>query len=89
MPPPAAPSASISNGTVKAKLWLPDVKDGYYRSTRFDWSGSVWSLETGGHSYFGQWFPTYDPMKHDAITGPVEDYAPLNYDEGKPGDTFG
>jgi hypothetical protein len=82
------PSASIGNGVVKAKLWLPDVKDGYYRGARFDWSGSVWSLESGGHSYFGQWFPRYDPLKHDSITGPVEDYAPLNYTEAKPGETF-
>jgi hypothetical protein len=82
------PSASISNGVVKAKLWLPDAKDGYYRSTRFDWSGSIWSLESGGHSYFGQWFPRYDPLVHDSITGPVEDYAPLNYTEAKPGETF-
>jgi len=82
------PSASISNGMVKAKLWIPDVDNGYYRSTRFDWSGSVGSLEAGGHSYFGQWFPLYDPKKHDSITGPVEDYAPLNYTEAKPGETF-
>ena len=82
------PSASISNGAVKAKLWLPDVKAGYYRGARFDWSGSVWSLEAAGHSYFGQWFAAYDPLKHDAITGPVEDYAPLNYAEAKPGETF-
>ena len=83
-----APSAAITNGLVKAKLWLPDTKAGYYRGTRFDWSGSVSSLETGGHSYFGQWFAAYDPMKHDAITGPVEDYAPLNYAQAKPGETF-
>ena len=33
-----APSASITNGLVKAKLWLPDTKTGYYRGTRFDWA---------------------------------------------------
>ena len=72
---------------VKATLWLPDANDGYYRSTRFDWSGSIWSVETGGHSYFGQWFAKYDPMAHGSITGPVEDWAPLNYDEAKPGES--
>ena len=82
------PSSSISNGTVRAKLWLPDVQNGYYQGTRFDWSGSVWSLESGGHNYFGQWFPRYDPKAHGSITGPVEDYAPLNYTEAKPGETF-
>ena len=82
------PRASISNGTVRATLNLPDVNNGYYQGTRFDWSGSIWSLESGGHTYFGEWFPKHDPKVHDAITGPVEDYAPLNYAEAKPGETF-
>jgi hypothetical protein len=82
------PATSIGNGVVRAKLYLPDSNDGYYRGTRFDWSGSVASLETNGHTYFGQWFPRYDPKLHDSITGPVEDYAPLNYEESKPGETF-
>jgi len=82
------PSASISNGEVRAKLYLPDAENGYYRGERFDWSGSVASLEAKGHSYFGVWFPRYDPKLHDSITGPVEDYAPLNYTESKPGETF-
>jgi hypothetical protein len=83
-----APEVSIANGVIRAKLYLPDPVNGYYRGTRFDWSGSVSSLETNGHSYFGQWFPRYDPKLHDSITGPVEDYAPLNYTESKPGETF-
>jgi hypothetical protein len=82
------PTASISNGRVRATLTLPDVDNGYYRGTRFDWSGSISSLEAAGHSYFGQWFARWDPHVHDSITGPVEDYAPLNYTEAKPGETF-
>ena len=82
------PSATIGNGKVRATLILPDVKNGYYRGTRFDWSGSVTSLEAGGHSYFGQWFARWDPLVHDSITGPVEDYAPLNYADAKPGENF-
>ena len=82
------PAAFISNGVVRAKLYLPDAESGYYRGTRFDWSGSVASLEANGHTYFGQWFPRYDPKRHDSIPGPVEDWAPLNYTESKPGETF-
>jgi len=82
------PAATITNGVVRARLHLPDADNGYYRGTRFDWSGSVASLETNGHTYFGQWFARYDPKIHDSITGPVEDYAPLNYTEAKPGETF-
>jgi hypothetical protein len=86
------PQAQISNGTVHAKLYLPDAADGYYRATRFDWSGVVASLEFQGHNYFGVWFPHYDPKLHDAITGPVEEYrtgdSGLGYADAKVGQTF-
>lgn len=72
---PQAPAARISNGLVSAILFLPDAVNGYYRGTRFDWSGAVADLRAGDHSYFGRWFPAYDPKKHDAIPGPVQDYV--------------
>ena len=86
------PEATISNGSVRARLYLPDAENGYYRGTRFDWSGVIASLEFKGHNYFGKWFPSYDPKLHDSITGPVEEYrtgdSGLNYAEAKPGETF-
>lgn len=86
------PQAEIANGALRAKLYLPDAADGYYRATRFDWSGVIASLEFQGHSYFGVWFPRYDPKLHDSITGPVEEYrtgeSGLGYDEAKVGGTF-
>lgn len=86
------PQAEITNGDVKAKLYLPDAANGYYRATRFDWSGVVSSLEYKGHQFFGVWFPRYDPKINDAITGPVEEYrtgeSALGYAEAKPGENF-
>ncbi|WP_234364396.1 hypothetical protein [Lunatibacter salilacus] len=82
------PEAVINNGVVQATLYLPDSETGYYRGTRFDWSGVIGSLEYNGHSYFGQWFPTYDPFLHDAITGPVEAFDPIGYENAQPGETF-
>ncbi|MGA3206107.1 MAG: hypothetical protein ABSF12_26735 [Bryobacteraceae bacterium] len=86
------PEATISNGAVTAKLMLPDVANGSYRGTRFDWSGIISSLTYSGHEYFGQWYPTHDPKIHDAITGPVEEFlsdgAGLGYADAKPGETF-
>lgn len=86
------PQAEISNGVVRAKLYLPDAQDGYYRATRFDWSGQIASLEYKGHTFFGQWFEKYDPKLHDAIMGPVEEFltngAGLGYAEAKPGENF-
>ena len=82
------PRAEISNGVIRAKLYLPDAQNGYYRGTRFDWSGVISSLEYQGHNYFGEWFEKFDPTVHDvdltngvragtpsAITGPVEEFS--------------
>jgi hypothetical protein len=82
------PEAQITNGIIKAKLYLPDTVNGYYRAMRFDWSGVISSLEFKGHEYFGQWFPKYDPLINDAIMGPVEEFTPIGYDDAKPGDKF-
>lgn len=86
------PEAQISNGAITARFYLPDAERGYYRGTRFDWSGVIYSLQAGGHEYFGQWFDKYDPKLHDAITGPVEEFrtgdAGLGFEDAKPGDTF-
>jgi hypothetical protein len=89
---PTPPQASISNGVIQAKLYLPDAAAGYYRGTRFDWSGVFASLTYAGHNYFGPWFEHYDPKIHDAISGPVEEFlsgaSAIGYDEAKPGGTF-
>ncbi len=87
-PAQSFPQADISNGIVHARFYLPDTAKGYYRSTRFDWSGVMPSLEYKGHSYFGQWFPRYDPTLNDAIMGPVESFSPLGYDQAIAGGTF-
>ena len=87
------PQAEISNRLVRAKLYLPDVENGYYRGPRFDWSGVIASLEYAGHNYFGQWSPrTEDRTAQTSISGPVEDFrtngTALNYAEAKAGETF-
>jgi hypothetical protein len=86
------PETQISNGILQAKLLLPDAQKGYYRGTRFDWSGAIWSLQFQGHEYFGKWFDHYDPRIHDAIMGPVEEFLTngmgLGYQEAKVGESF-
>jgi hypothetical protein len=97
------PQASISNGQITAKIYLPDPVNGYYRSTRFDWSGALNSLEYKGHNYYGVWYDRVDPKVINwvwdgtdivsgpcsALYGPVDEFqVPLGYDEAKPGGTF-
>ena len=83
-----APQAKISNGLVSATLNLPDVDNGYYRATRFDWSGVMPHLEHDGHTYFGKWFKNYDPKVHESVMGPAEVFSPIGYEEAKVGEEF-
>ncbi|GAB4006040.1 hypothetical protein GCM10028808_07180 [Spirosoma migulaei] len=82
------PQAELSNDLIQTSLYLPDAGNGYYQGTRFDWSGAFKDLTYKGHSFIEPWFENYDPKLHDAISGPVEEFAPLGYTDAKPGDTF-
>lgn len=86
------PKAQLSNGDVDAVVFLPDPVRGYYRSTRFDWSGVIGCASYKGHRFWGEWFPKYDPLLNDSITGPVEEFrsqdGALGYGDAKPGQPF-
>ena len=83
------PQVEITNGQIiHLKLYLPDARNGYYRGTRFDWSGVIGSLKYAGHDYYGPWFDKVDPSVHDyqyqgsaiiastcsGATGPAEEF---------------
>jgi hypothetical protein len=83
------PRIELDNGVLKAEFYLPDARKGFYRGTRFDWSGVIGRLEYQGHRYYGPWFTKTDPAVIDfiyqgaeiiagpcsAITGPVEEFS--------------
>lgn len=77
---------------MSATVLLPDTQNGYYRGSRFDWSGLVGCLAVNGHTFFGEWFSRYDPLISDAVVGPAEEFrhptSEIGYDEAKPGDLF-
>lgn len=83
----AYPEAELQNRELKIKIYLPDAEKGYYRGTRFDWAGVINSLEYEGHQYFGPW-REHDPLAHDAITGPVESFTPIGFENAEAGDPF-
>lgn len=86
------PRATLSNGPVRMDLCLPDPENGYYRGTRFDWSGVVMRLSWNGHEFFGEWQDSDDPTLHDRISGPVESFqngdSALGYREARVGEGF-
>jgi hypothetical protein len=83
------PKAELSNDVLRVTVYLPNKETGFYRGTRFDWSGVIASLEYAGHKYYGPWFTKTDPNVIDfvyrgsdivagpcsAITGPVEEFS--------------
>lgn len=83
------PQAEISNGQIRVMVYLPDAKAGFYRATRFDWSGMIYRLIYHGHEYYGQWFQRVDPSVRDftydggdivaspctAALGPAEEFV--------------
>lgn len=84
------PATEIRNQWVSMKLYLPNPENGYYRATRFDWSGIISSLLYEGHEYFTYWKSTHDPTVHEDLSGPVESYSTpgLGYEEASPGEHF-
>lgn len=83
------PQAEIANSWLRVNLYVPDAEKGYYRATRFDWSGVIQSLRFNGHEYFGPRLPQHDPLVHNSISGPVESFsANLGYAEAEPGGSF-
>src|SRR5580704_5974366 len=98
-----APSATITNGMVTAKIFLIDPGKGFYRGTRFDNAGMVASLTYRGQEFYGPWFDlsshlqvrdfVYTPDDivagpTSAASGPVEEFTPIGYDDAAPGGRF-
>jgi hypothetical protein len=85
------PEITIANKHLKVTIYLPDSEKGYYRATRFDWSGVIKRVEYQNHHYFGEWLPSHNPNDHENIIGPCEEFGmqePLAYKDAKPGETF-
>jgi hypothetical protein len=92
----------ISNGVLRVGLYPPNVHNGYYRGTRFDWSGMIHRLQYKGHEYYGPWYDKMDSDVRDFVyrdgaivagacswaTGPAEEFDEIGYDAAAPGGTF-
>nr|WP_195461631.1 hypothetical protein [Alistipes sp. D31t1_170403_E11] len=82
------PVLRITNRHVSAQICLPDTECGYYRGTRFDWSGIVRDLRSRGHRYVSEWQSRHDPLRHDGLTGPADEFTQIGYEQARPGEEF-
>ncbi|MDB5438002.1 MAG: hypothetical protein JWM33_429, partial [Caulobacteraceae bacterium] len=84
----AAPSVTLTNGLVTARVYTPGLPNSFYRGTRFDNAGVVGSLTYKGHEYYSLWFTKTSASTRDfvydgndiisgpntSVTGPMEEF---------------
>lgn len=76
---------TLEKGGLRIVLAAPGE---YYRGTRFDHAGVFRAIYKAGRNYADEWFPVYDPLKHDAVCGPSEEFGEIGFDEAAPGGRF-
>ena len=86
------PSVRLANGVLALTVYRPDAKNGFYRGTRFDWSGMLGRVEYAGHVFWTPWKPgPHDPDGNDDVLGPAEEFDqtdPPGFGEARPGKSF-
>ncbi|MBI1387826.1 MAG: hypothetical protein GC154_05210 [bacterium] len=85
------PSVTLNNGSLEMLLYPPDAASGYYRGSRFEWSGVIQQVKYAGYTVFGDWKATHDPRNHDDVNGPVGEFGmktPLGYTDASVGGPF-
>jgi len=87
------PQTTVATDALKLTIALPDAEKGFYRGTRFAWSGVILSAEFAGHRVFAPFRPYGDTTGHDNnIAGPAEEFdledPPPGYAEAKAGEPF-
>ena len=68
---------TLERGSTRLRMMDPRAEEPYYRGTRFDRTGIILGLESGGHRYVQPWQRHYDPWSHDAVSGPAEEFLPI------------
>jgi hypothetical protein len=85
------PKLELDNGVMQASIYLPDAGQGYYRGTRFDWSGIIERVDYDGHRFYAPLHTQHDPLGHDSVSGPAEEFAmfnPMGFAEAEAGESF-
>jgi hypothetical protein len=85
------PRLQLDNGILQVSIYLPDAERGYYRGTRFDWSGIIERIDYAGHRFYAPLHPQHDPLGHDHVSGPAGEFAmfrPMGFAEAAAGESF-
>jgi hypothetical protein len=81
----------VNDTGTRVTVMLIDPEKGFYRGTRFDWSGHIAQAKYRGHTFFGLWRTPHDPTNYEHGVGPTDEFGiqnPPGYLEAKPGEAF-
>ena len=70
------------------KLTIHEAGTPFYRGTRFDHSGLMESVLWEGTELAGRWFEHFDPLIHDCVCGPAEEFGAVGFEDAAPGECF-
>src|SRR5262245_27634661 len=79
--PEEPPHVTLTRGDLTVTVLLPDARNGYYRSTRFDWSGLVARVAFRGHTFYAPWKRTHDPNNFEDALGTAEEFGTAGPDD--------
>ena len=85
------PRLELDNDIIRVTIFLPDAERGYYRGTRFDWSGIIERVDYAEHRFYAPLHAQHDPLRHDSVSGPAEEFAmfnPMGFAEAAAGESF-
>jgi hypothetical protein len=86
------PHRMLRNDTgLRVMVMLVDGEQGFYRGTRFDWSGHIAQARYRGHTFFGLWRTPHDPYNFEHGVGPTDEFGiqnPPGYEHAKSGEPF-
>lgn len=87
----AFPTRTLAAGRLVLTVALPDAERGFYRGTRYDWSGMILQAELNGHGFLARYRTPQDPTDPSHGAGTAEEFgqeSPPGYEEAAVGGIF-
>lgn len=85
------PKIVLKTDSIELEIFIPDEKNGFYRGSRFDWSGMIGKVLFKNHVFFAPWKLPHNPKDPECGIGICEEYGmgvfkwdiPLGFKEAK------
>eukprot|EP01130_Rhizamoeba_saxonica_P003384 TRINITY_DN1430_c0_g1_i3.p1 TRINITY_DN1430_c0_g1~~TRINITY_DN1430_c0_g1_i3.p1 ORF type:complete len:306 (-),score=67.03 TRINITY_DN1430_c0_g1_i3:1104-2021(-) len=78
----------VGSENFRAEVFDIDAVKGYYRGSRFDWSGIIKNVYLENKVFYGDWITPHDPYNPEHARSICEEYTQLGWDEASVGEEF-